>query len=170
MSDRLLVLEISRIEVAHLSGLVTQFLELLQTSDDERPADDPAIARLVPDAYTDDREAAQEFRDVTQADLIARRIDDAGTVLSTLGGVHLLPAATPIDDPRHTELVAITLDSDESRAWLRTLAAVRLVLAARLGIETEDDHGQDDPRFGIYDWLGYRLDGLVQAVTAEGGS
>ncbi|WP_375384137.1 DUF2017 family protein [uncultured Microbacterium sp.] len=167
MNERLVVLEVSRIEVAHLSGLVTQFLELLQAGDDQRPTDDPAIARLVPDAYTDDPDAAREFRDVTQSDLIARRIDDAGAVLSTLGGIGLVPAGTPLDDPRFTELVAITIDADQSRAWLRTLAAVRLVLAARLGIKTEDDHDENDPRFGIYDWLGYRLDGLVRAVTGE---
>ncbi|KAA9110685.1 DUF2017 family protein [Microbacterium rhizomatis] len=167
MSERLVTLEISRIEAAHLSGLVTQFLELLQSSDDARPTDDPAIARLVPDAYTDDPHAAREFRDVTQTDLITRRIDDAGIVLSTLGGIVLVPAGTPLDDPRFTELVSITIDADESRAWLRTLAAIRLVLASRLGIETEDDHDEDDTRFGIYDWLGYRLDGLVRAVTED---
>ena len=47
------------------------------------------------------------------------------------------------------------------------LAAIRLVLATRLGIRSEEDHDEDDPRFGIYDWLGYRLDGLVQAAYDE---
>ena len=54
-----------------------------------------------------------------------------------------------------------------ARAWLRTLAAIRLVLASRLGIEVAEDHDPDDPRFGIYDWLGYRLDGLVAAVDDQ---
>ncbi len=43
----------------------------------------------------------------------------------------------------------------------------RLVLATRLGIRSDDDHDPADPRFGVYDWLGYRLDGLVQAATAD---
>lgn len=167
MSARLVVLEISRIEVAHLSALVTQFQELLQESGDSHPADDPAIARLVPDAYSDDAAASQEFRDVTQDDLIARRIDDAGVLLSTLGAVELVPPDAAPEDLRYSEVVSVTIDSDESRSWMRTLAAVRLVLAERLGIRTEDDHGVDDPRFGIYDWLGYRLDGLVHAVTDD---
>lgn len=167
MSGRIVILEITRIEVAHLSALVTQFLELLEASDDAHPADDPAIARLVPDAYRDDPTAAQEFRDVTQTDLLARRIDDAGVLLSTLREVELVPGDAALDDPRFAEVVSITIDADESRSWMRTLTAVRLVLAERLGIRSEDDHTEDDPRFGIYDWLGYRLDGLVHAVTDD---
>ncbi len=61
----------------------------------------------------------------------------------------------------------LRLDPEDLQAWLRTLAAIRLVLATRLGIKTEDDHDEDDPRFGIYDWLGYRLDGLVRAAEAR---
>jgi len=167
MNDRLVILEITRIEAAHLAALVTQFLELLETSDDSHPGRDPAIARLVPDAYRDDPEAAQEFRDVTQADMIARRIDDAGLLLSTLGAVEPLPGDAALDDPRYAEVMTVTIDSDESRAWMRTLAAVRLVLAERLGIQVEDDRADDDPRFGIYDWLGYRLDGLVHAISDD---
>ena len=52
-----------------------------------------------------------------------------------------------------------------SRPGCARLAAIRLVLATRLGIRSEEDHDVDDPRFGIYDWLGYRLDGLVQAAS-----
>ena len=65
------------------------------------------------------------------------------------------------------EQTDIRLDPDEVQAWLRTLAAIRLVLATRLGIEGADDHDEDDPRFGIYDWLGYRLDGLVQRPSTD---
>jgi len=55
----------------------------------------------------------------------------------------------------------------DAHAWLRTLAAVRLVLATRLGIGDADEHLDGDPRFGIYDWLGYRLDGLVRAMSGD---
>ena len=54
---------------------------------------------------------------------------------------------------------------------MRTLTAIRLVIASRLGIEDEDDRDEDDPRFGVYDWLGYRLEGLhagVRAVIRDG--
>ena len=64
-------------------------------------------------------------------------------------------------DPAST--IELMLSAPEAAAWLRTLAALRLVLASRLGIRTEDDHDPEDPRFGVYDWLGYRLELLVRA-------
>jgi hypothetical protein len=152
------VLEITRLEAAHLAGLTGQFAELV---DDAASGDDPAIDRLVPAAYSD-AEAAREFRDLTERELLGRRSDDAALVLASLQDAAQLP-----DDPEESlllETVELRLDSDVAQAWLRTLAAVRLVLATRLGITHTDDHDADDPRFGIYDWLGYRLDGLVTAL------
>lgn len=159
MTARVIVLELSRIEAAHLARLVVQFGELLRDSitDDG----DPAIARLVPAAY-DDEAAAREFRRLTEADLLDRRRDDADRVLASLGDSATFP--DDLDDAALLEQVQLRLDPTTARAWLRTLAAVRLVLASRLGIEVAEDHDPDDPRFGIYDWLGYRLDGLVAAV------
>ena len=52
-------------------------------------------------------------------------------------------------------------------ALLRTLSAIRLVLATRLGIQADDDHDASEPRFGIYDWRGYRLDSLISAIDAD---
>ena len=60
MRPRVVVLEITRLEAAHLSGLVGQFAELLQESGPDD--DDPAIARLVPSAYADDADAARRSR------------------------------------------------------------------------------------------------------------
>ncbi|MET0735792.1 MAG: DUF2017 family protein [Microbacterium sp.] len=160
MTPDRIVLELARLEAAHLAGLVVQFDELLEESGDTA-GDDPAVQRLVPDAY-EDAEAAQEFRDVTERDLLGRRRADAARVLATLSGVGAL--SDDLQDPAFVEQVEILLDRDDVQAWLRTLAAIRLVLATRLGIADEDDHDQDDPRFGIYDWLGFRLDGLVRAL------
>lgn len=158
------VLEMTRIEASHLADLVAQFAALLH--DRERSVvgapTDPALARLVPDAYSDDAEAAREFRDLTEATLLDRRAEDAATVLASIG------VDTTKDASAADALTAhvVRLDPEELSAWLRTLAALRLVLATRLGIGDEDDHDEDDPRFGVYDWLGYRLEGLVRA--AEG--
>lgn len=160
MSDRIVVLEVARLEAAHLLGLVTQFAELL--SDSAPDTRDPAIARLVPPAYSDDDEAEREFRALTQADLLDRRSADAAIVRETLRDAAQIPDDP--DDPVLLEQVEIRLQPAQAQAWLRTLAAVRLVLATRLGVATADDHDSEDPRFGIYDWLGYRLDGLVAAV------
>ena len=164
--DRTTVLELTRMEAAHLAGLVAQFEELIQGADDGAP-NDPAIARLVPDGYTGDPEAAQEFRELTQRDLLDRRESDAARVLATLHESPGLPEEGTITDPSDEallEVMELRLDPEELQAWLRTLAALRLVLASRLEIKTEEDHDADDPRFGIYDWLGYRLDGLVSAA------
>ncbi|HET6301672.1 DUF2017 family protein [Microbacterium sp.] len=171
--DRTVVLELTRLEALHLAGLVRQFDELLDST--EQAADDPAVARLVPDAYEEDPDAAREFRAVTESDLLSRRRSDAAAVIESLR-----PA---IDDPHPleegeegdlvdetgdlTDTVTIPLDPETVNAWLRALAAIRLVLASRLGIRSEDDHDDEDPRFGVYDWLGYRLDGLVRAVSGD---
>jgi hypothetical protein len=162
MTPRLVILELTRLEAAHLAGLVTQFAELVDgaVTDDG----DPAIARLAPDAY-DEPGAADEFRRLTEADLLDRRHDDAQIVLASLADAAQIPDDP--DDPVLLEAVPVELASEATGAWLRTLAAIRLVLATRLGITEEDHHSPDDPRFGIYDWLGYRLDGLVSAIERD---
>lgn len=162
MSGHTVVVELAVLEAAHLGDLVGQLQELL---DDADPAADPAVARLVPDAYRDDAEAAREFRRFTEADLLARRRADAAAVQQTL--VHDGRAARPDtlpDDAAALAPLRIELSPAQSTAWLRTLSALRLVLATRLGVDSEDDHDADDPRFGVYDWLGYRLDRLVGAL------
>ena len=164
-APRTVMLELTRMEAAHLAGLVTQFAELLE--DAESAAGDPAIARLVPDAYADDAEAAQNFRDMTEGDLLERRRQDAGMVLSSLSEAATLPEDAEPDDEVLMELVELRLERDALQAWLRALAAIRLVLATRLEIRSEEDHDVDDPRFGIYEWLGYRLDGLVRAASDD---
>lgn len=156
--------ELSVLEAAHLTELIVQFAELIaETIDGDAAIDDPAVARLVPDAYRDDPASADEFRRLTQADLLGRRRDDADLVLATLrrGGAAVKP--DEIDHVEAESVREVALDPVAAAAWLRTLTAVRLVLATRLGIVTDDDH-RDDPRFGVYDWLGYRLEGLLQAI------
>jgi hypothetical protein len=164
-APRTVILELTRMEAAHLAGLVAQFEELL--TDADSASGDPAIARLVPDAYSDDAEAAEDFRRLTERDLLDRRRQDAADVLASLRSQAALSELSADDEQELMELVELRLDPDALQAWLRCLAAVRLVLATRLEIRSETDHDVDDPRFGIYEWLGYRLDGLVQAASGE---
>ncbi|AZS36983.1 hypothetical protein CVS47_01608 [Microbacterium lemovicicum] len=164
--SRLVVLEMTRIEATHLAGLVGQFVELLEDDVEGARTDDPAVARLVPPAYADDEEAAREFRSLTEDDLLSRRAADAHAVLSSLGP-EIIDEDADLSLATVTDVITIPLDPNGVRSWLRTLAAVRLVLASRLGIIDDDDHSEDDPRFGIYDWLGFRLDGLVRAATED---
>jgi hypothetical protein len=165
-APRTVVLELTRIEAVNLRGLVDQFVELLSDSPDA--ATDPAVARLVPSAYPEDAEADAQFRDTTQSELLRRRTNEAALVLADLASAG---HADDLDSSAPAEALAefeVRLDEEAAGAWLRTLAAVRLVLASRLDIRSEDDHDPDDPRYGVYEWLGYRLDGLVRAASSAG--
>ena len=119
-----------------------------------------------------DGDAAAEFRRHTENDLVERRIRDARRVLAGLDMSLNEPVSGhvphAVSDPQAP--FDVVLDHEAGEAWMRTLAAVRLVVASRLGIETEDDDAEaradddEDGRFGVYDWLGFRLDGIVQAL------
>lgn len=166
MTDRMLMLTLTRIEADHLRDLVGQFGELVTGTPS---GDDPALERLTPDVYPDDPEAAGEFRSLTRGDLLHRRAREAQIVRRALDGVlseQPEPSAgadSPEDDPDFGP-VDIAVAEDAIDPWLRTLTALRLVIASRLGVTAEGDHDPDDPRFGVLDWLGYRLDGLVAAA------
>jgi hypothetical protein len=114
---------------------------------------DPAIARLLPDAYRDDAQASREFRGYTEHSLVDRKLTNARTLIERLdtGG-------------------DIYLDTATQQVWLRTLTDLRLVLAARLGIETDDHDPQPQTdeeimMFDIYDWLGSVQGSLVDVLN-----
>jgi hypothetical protein len=130
------------------------------SSDPVTTPSDPALLRLLPDAYPDDAEATEEFRRYTDATL--------------RDGMHLDLLAV-----RESLLVIggnghATLDDELAQAWLRVLNRVRLVLAVRLGIENASDHDDlalisaDDPRTGpflLFEWVGYLLSDLLNALN-----
>ncbi|MDP9497227.1 MAG: DUF2017 domain-containing protein [Actinomycetota bacterium] len=131
-----------------LAGLVG-----LPASDTPRPVD-PALARLLPDAYRDDPEASTQFRRYTDADLRAGKRAHAAAVLATLP-----------DGPGR-----VLLDRDGADAWLGTLNDLRLVLGTRLGVTEEldlDRLDEDDPRtqaLHVYDWLGALQESLLRCL------
>ena len=136
------------LEVELLEDLASQVVDLL----DDAPASDPAVARLLPDAYRDDEEAAQEFRRFTEQGLTDRKIANARVVIRSLeaGG-------------------EVELDTAGQQAWLRTLSDIRLIIASRLGIETDDDHGRDESdddlmMRDIYDWLASVQGSLIESL------
>jgi len=88
-----------------------------------RPPDDPALARLLPDAHKDDPQASAEFRRYTESGLRARKRQGLELALRTLDRGALL-----------------RLNDAEAGAWLIALTDVRLVLAERIGLRTDDDH------------------------------
>jgi hypothetical protein len=115
------------------------------------------LARLLPDAYSDDPEAAGEFRKYTEPALRSAKYEVAKQVLDTL------PEAGG----------RIQLSKDEALAWLKALNDVRLALGVRLGVteEFEEDWAKlkpDDPQwtaYEVYAWLGAVQESLVQALA-----
>jgi len=88
-----------------------------------REPSDPAILRLLPNAAPTDREVADEFRRLTDGELRGtkvRRLRRMWDQLSQGGDEWVVPA-------------------DEALATAAALTDVRLVLASRLGLKTDDD-------------------------------
>lgn len=146
-----------------LSELAHQLVALLTERAAQSPADvlyaqlgiggpatgplDPALARLLPDAYRNDAEAASEHRRLTELGLVDRKAANALAVIRALEGD------------------AVALDPADVQAWLRHLTDLRLVLAARLQIEDDGDEGRGDaPVLDLYDWLGYLQGTLVECL------
>ncbi|WP_341974921.1 DUF2017 family protein [Microbacterium sp. LWO13-1.2] len=159
MTDRSVHLSIARLEGVQLSRLVVDFGELVGVA---RDTSDPAIGRLTPNAYPEDAEASLAFADSTRDDILDRRAADAATVRSALDGFDVaVEALTEEQALAHREVIIPDADID---AWLRTLTALRLVIASRLEITDDDQYDPEDPRYDVYAWLGYRLEGLIQAA------
>lgn len=159
MIEPMVRIRMARVEGAQLAQLVDDFRDLVGTN---RDIQDPAIGRLVPDPYPEDEESSREFRDATRDDLLDRRALDADIVRTALAGMR-----GDLDEMSQSEAFAehdLDIPPTDVDAWLRTLTALRLVIAERLGIESDGDHDPEDPRFGVYDWLGYRLELTIDAA------
>jgi hypothetical protein len=140
-----LVATFTSTEVTLLSELVAQLGDLLE----EREGADPAVARLLPDAYRDDADAASEFRRFMEDDLVSRKAFNARLVKESLGDGH------------------VRLNAGAVQSWLRSLTDLRLVIASRLGIETDDDPGSGDPFLqDVYGWLGYVQSSILDALES----
>jgi hypothetical protein len=171
LSDGRIVGSFTRLEAELIVDFASQVAELLESTQPlasdrllasfgigggDGPSSDPALARLLPNAYQDDDEAALEFRHFTERSLVSRKVDSAQTVvtwLSTASGVE------------------VELDPAAQQAWLRTLTNIRLVIAARLGIEKEGDEARTETEeefilAEVYDWLGMVQETLVDAIDA----
>lgn len=119
---------------------------------------DPVLARLLPDAYTEDEQAAGEFRRYTEDELRRHKRENAHRVLDAV------PAGGGV----------VELDLADGHAWLKLLTDVRLTLGVRLGIEDEDDlaalrarllgEGPAAATVHVYEWLTYLQESLVQAL------
>ncbi|GAA4150346.1 DUF2017 family protein [Leifsonia shinshuensis] len=152
-------------EAAILRGLAAEAAERAERAGAESPgatSADPALARLLPDAYPDDPEASAEFRRFTAERLAETKTQNAHVVIASLSG--------PAEETAPDGAVDVSLDAEQAQAWLRTLTDIRLGLAAGLGIEEDGDEGdvhdlESATRRAAYDWLAAVQEFLVLALT-----
>jgi len=97
-------------------------LEVSDRGGGSEPDQDPALARLLPSANREDPQVAAEFRRYTEGGLRARKRANARTAAAALAG------AGPV-----------LLGAEGAAALLTSLTDVRLVLAERLGLRTDED-------------------------------
>lgn len=170
-----------------LRSLASQMVELLRNerAEPSAPADDPfeammsefsgattipedpVLARLFPTAYTDDEEAAGDFRRFTESRLRDGKAAAAGLVIDTLEEGGLPPELT-----EDGLVIDVELDAASAETWMRAFTDIRLALATRLGVEADDEHywhslPDEDPRaqaHDIYEWVGYLQETLVEAL------
>ena len=132
---------------------------LVGIDDQADTPDDPALERLLPDAYPDDPAPTTEFRRFTERSLRDGKVGHASLARECLsrGGPDL------------------DLSPDETSAFLGSLNDLRLVLGTRLGVSEDDELGlhalaDDDPRafaVDLYDWLTWLQDSLLHALGAS---
>lgn len=134
------------------------FASLSRSMSEREAPTDPALRRLLPDAIKTDDAAAAEFRRLTEATLRERKLDNLETAMRCFeaGFVDDEQAAaladaeyecatteqtrrTRQDDGLADGSREIVLTEAQARATMMALTDVRLVLAERLGLHTDED-------------------------------
>ncbi len=130
--------------------------------------EDPAVARLLPDGNREDPALSEEFRRLTEHGLRTRKRAALRCAREALGG-----PGTPV-----------RLDLTEAEALVKGLTDVRLVLADRLGVRTDEDaerlhdevvsaRAPDSPRLafaGLYDVLTWWQESLIEVLATPPSS
>lgn len=98
-------------------------------AEDVQAPTDPAVRRLLPDASREDGEVSAEFRRFTQGDLVAEKAQ------RLLLLADLLLAGDPQDAEALTPLI---VRPDDARRVAGALTDIRVVLAERLDLRTDD--------------------------------
>ncbi|NND84461.1 MAG: DUF2017 family protein [Acidimicrobiia bacterium] len=118
-----------------------------------RRGKDPAADRLSPRVYVDDDEAAHEFDRLMTPEL------DAGRKADRIRYEQVIDRAVG---------AGTILDEEDSFAVLRVLDEARLVIAARLGIDSDEwepNAAVDaSPELHLYHLLGWVQDALIGAA------
>ncbi len=162
-----LTLKLDDAELGVLSQLFEQMAELLEHPESEAGADplakmlnmsgstqiseDPALARLFPDGYSDDEHASADFRRFTEQDLRAQKLAALTTVRESLDGW----------------IGKSSITAQQAQDWLKAINDLRLVLGTRLEIadEVDTDFEADEPGMHLYNYLTYLQGTLIDALT-----
>lgn len=179
-SENRVRLRLEEIEVELVLSLTRQMIDFVGYDDDDEvdplaamvgidpdaaPSQDPALLRLLPDAFRDDDEAAAEFRRFTERDLRMAKVGHATRVQQMLMG----------QASGSQTRVTLDVSGEDRAAWLGFLNDARLVLGARLELTEENQEDlasleDDDPRsqlFGMYGWLTYLQESIVQSLLGD---
>ncbi|MFF3750026.1 DUF2017 domain-containing protein [Streptomyces sp. NPDC002018] len=174
---------LDEVEISILRSLAVQLLELIGPGDEpaqgedplaslfaegpSEPPDDPALARLFPDAYGDDddelKEFSAEFRRFTENDLRGRKRQDGIALVRSLDGLTSTGEGGAV----------LKLTPEDCLHWLGALNDLRLTIGTRLEVTDEDEGGElyrlpdSDPRKPMvmaYLWLGALQETLVETL------
>ncbi len=118
-----------------------------------RPGSDPAADRLTPHAYMDDEAAGAEFDRLMLPELDAGRRHDRQAYATVL---------------ERASQGSTVVNVEEVFSVLRVLDEARLVMASRLGIDSDDWQAPSDladaPELHLYHLLGWLQDALIEAA------
>lgn len=114
-------------------------------------SDDPALARLFPNGYSDDEHASADFRRFTEQDLRQQKIAALSDVRENLND-HENPT---------------TVSPQQAQSWLKAVNDLRLVLGTRMEITQESyfDFDSDEPEVNLYNYLTYLQGTLIDALS-----
>jgi len=121
--------------------------------------DDPALRRLLPDAYADETMSG-EFRRLMDGELRRQKVE----ALDEMRGA--------VEDAGESG-IKLRLAPQQAETWLQALNDIRLVLGTRLDVteDLEDRWAQisaDDPMaplLAAYEWLGWLQESVVLALS-----
>ena len=120
-------------------------------------ADDPALGRLLPNAYPEDLEASDEFTRYTRESLVDGKRQAAQSVRD----------ATAVELP-DDGVVQIELDQAQAWGWLTFLTDLRLILAERVGLDDDEDDAdvetRDDYLRAAYEWAGFVQGSMLEVL------
>ncbi|GAA3888269.1 DUF2017 domain-containing protein [Saccharothrix violaceirubra] len=179
-SGDVVLCDLDRQEAAVVRGLVSQIQDMLLARSEEAPRDelseltgirtgpstapdDPILGRLLPDFHRLDPDSPDPAEVDSSAAL--RSLHEPALLDAKTGVASVVLETCP---PQGGE---IRLSLEQADAWLSALNDVRLALGTALDVQEDmpDELPPEDPRsphLGVYHWLTWVQDTLIEAVTA----